>query len=63
MIKLAVMFIITMHLSLGFDLPIWNRNQGNIKISENKIEENKVIKAQKELEVKNEIIESLYPVY
>jgi outer membrane protein, heavy metal efflux system len=41
--------------SVGFDLPLWNRNQGNIKISENKIEENKVIKEQKELEVKNEI--------
>ena len=42
-------------ISLGFDLPIWNHNQGNIKISENKIEENKVIKAQKELEVKSDI--------
>jgi outer membrane protein, heavy metal efflux system len=44
--------------SLGFDLPLWNRNQGNIKISENKIEENKAIKSQKELEVKNEIIKA-----
>ncbi len=26
-------------LSLSFDLPVWNRNQGNIKIAENKIEE------------------------
>ena len=42
-------------LSLGFDLPFWNHNQGNIKISENKIEENKVLKNQKELEVKNDI--------
>jgi cobalt-zinc-cadmium efflux system outer membrane protein len=42
-------------LSLGFDLPIWNRNQGNIKIAENKIEENKTLKNQKELEVKNDI--------
>jgi cobalt-zinc-cadmium efflux system outer membrane protein len=42
-------------LSVGFDLPFWNHNQGNIKISENKIEENKVLKSQKELEVKNDI--------
>jgi outer membrane protein, heavy metal efflux system len=42
-------------LSLGFDLPFWNRNQGNIKIAENKIEESKTIKNQKELEVKNDI--------
>ena len=41
--------------SLGFDLPLWNHNQGNIKISENKIEENKVVKNQKELEIKSEI--------
>jgi cobalt-zinc-cadmium efflux system outer membrane protein len=42
-------------LSLGFDLPIWNHNQGNIKISENKIEESKVVKNQKELEIKSDI--------
>jgi cobalt-zinc-cadmium efflux system outer membrane protein len=42
-------------ISLGFDLPLWNRNQGNIIISRNKIEENKVIRTRKELEVKNEI--------
>ena len=42
-------------ISLGFDLPLWNRNQGNIKVSENKIEENKILKNQKELEVKSDI--------
>jgi len=42
-------------LSIGFDLPLWNRNQGNIKIAENKIEETKTLKNQKELEVKNDI--------
>jgi outer membrane protein, heavy metal efflux system len=42
-------------LSLGFDLPLWNHNQGNIKIAENRIEEDKTIKNQKELEVKNDI--------
>ena len=42
-------------LSLGFDLPLWNRNQGNILIAENKIEESKTLKNQKELEVKNDI--------
>jgi cobalt-zinc-cadmium efflux system outer membrane protein len=41
--------------SLGFDLPLWNRNQGNIRISENKIEEIKALNNRKELEVKNEI--------
>ena len=42
-------------ISLGFDLPLWNRNQGNIKIAENKIEESKTLKNQKELEVKNDV--------
>lgn len=42
-------------LSLSFDLPFWNRNQGNIKLSENIIEEKKIQKRQKELEVRNEI--------
>jgi outer membrane protein, heavy metal efflux system len=42
-------------ISLGFDLPFWNHNQGNIKISENKIEENKVVKNQKEVEVKSDV--------
>lgn len=42
-------------LSIGFDLPLWNRNQGNIKIAENKIEENRALKSQKELEVKSDI--------
>jgi cobalt-zinc-cadmium efflux system outer membrane protein len=42
-------------ISLSIDLPIWNRNQGNIKMAENKIEERKTISNQKELEVKNEI--------
>jgi cobalt-zinc-cadmium efflux system outer membrane protein len=42
-------------LTLSFDLPFWNRNQGNIKMSEYKIEENKVLKNQKELEVKDDI--------
>jgi cobalt-zinc-cadmium efflux system outer membrane protein len=42
-------------LSIGFDLPLWNRNQGNIKIAVNKIEETKTLKNQKELELKNDI--------
>ena len=42
-------------LTLGFDLPIWNHNQGNIKIAENKIEETKVLRNENELEVKNDI--------
>lgn len=42
-------------LSLSFDLPVWNQNQGNIKIAENKIEESKVRTNQAKLEVKNEI--------
>jgi outer membrane protein, heavy metal efflux system len=46
-------------LSLGFDLPLWNRNQGNILIAENKIEESKTLKDQKELEVKNDISKAL----
>lgn len=41
--------------SLSFDLPFWNHNQGNIKISQNRIEEIKTLKNQKELEVKNDI--------
>jgi len=46
-------------ISLSFNLPIWNRNQGNIKLAENKIEENKTLKNQKELEVKNDITRAL----
>lgn len=42
-------------LSLGFDLPVWNRNQGNIKIAENKIEESKIVRNENELQVRNDI--------
>jgi outer membrane protein, heavy metal efflux system len=42
-------------LSLSFNLPFWNFNQGNIKISRNRIEETKVLKSQKELEVRTDI--------
>ena len=42
-------------ITLSFDLPVWNHNQGNIKIAENQIEESKTNNKQKELEVKNEI--------
>lgn len=45
-------------LSLSFDLPFWNRNQGNILLSKNKIEESKVLKSQKDLEVKNDIVKA-----
>jgi cobalt-zinc-cadmium efflux system outer membrane protein len=41
--------------SLSFDLPVLNQNQGNIKIAQNKIEESKTLKSQCELEVRNEI--------
>ncbi len=42
-------------LSLSFDLPVWDRNKGNIKMSESRIEECKTDSKEKELEVKNEI--------
>jgi cobalt-zinc-cadmium efflux system outer membrane protein len=42
-------------LSVGFDLPLWNHNQGNIKIAENKIAENKVLREENVLEVKSDI--------
>jgi cobalt-zinc-cadmium efflux system outer membrane protein len=42
-------------LSVSFDLPVWDRNKGNIKISESRIEECKTDNKEKELEVKNEI--------
>ena len=42
-------------LSLSFDLPVWDRNKGNIKMSESRIEECKTDNKEKELEVKNEI--------
>jgi len=41
--------------SLSFDLPVLNQNQGNIKIAHDKIEESKALKNQSELEVRNEI--------
>jgi cobalt-zinc-cadmium efflux system outer membrane protein len=42
-------------LTLSFNLPFWNFNQGNIKIARNRIEETKVLKNQKELEVRTDI--------
>lgn len=45
-------------LSIGFDIPLWNRNQGNIKIAENRIEESKLIKNKSEQEIKSEITKS-----
>jgi outer membrane protein, heavy metal efflux system len=42
-------------ISMSFNLPFRNRNQGNIKASEYKVEEDKILKNQKELEVKNDI--------
>jgi len=42
-------------LSLSFNLPLWNFNQGNIKISKNRIEEKKVLMSQKEMEVRTDI--------
>ena len=42
-------------LSLSFDIPVLNQNQGNIKIAENRIEESKMRKNESELEVKSDI--------
>ena len=42
-------------ISLGFDLPVWDHNKGNIKIAENKIEESKILRNENELQVRNDI--------
>jgi cobalt-zinc-cadmium efflux system outer membrane protein len=42
-------------LSLAFDLPFWNRNQGNIKAAAAHVDESKVIAAQADLQVKNDL--------
>ncbi len=41
--------------SLGIDLPFFNRNQGNIKAAGYKVEESKLLKNKAELEVKNDV--------
>lgn len=48
--------------SVGVDLPIFNRNQGNIKAARAGLEREKVIYTNKELEVKNEIYMSIQKV-
>ena len=45
-------------ITLGFNLPLWNRNQGNIKMSQSRIDEMKALRNRKELEVKNDIIKA-----
>jgi len=42
-------------LSVGFDLPVWNHNQGNIKIAENKIKESQILRNENSLGVQNDI--------
>lgn len=41
--------------SLSFDVPLWNLNQGNIAIAENKIEETKALKRDAELSVTTDV--------
>lgn len=41
--------------TLAIDLPFWNRNQGNIKIAQSQIDENKQLESQAELQVKTDI--------
>jgi outer membrane protein, heavy metal efflux system len=41
--------------SLGIDLPFWNRNQGNIKIANDRIDESKELLSQTELQVKSDV--------
>jgi cobalt-zinc-cadmium efflux system outer membrane protein len=41
--------------SLSFDLPIWNRNQGSIQIAKTRIDESKVLRQKAELQVKTDV--------
>ncbi len=43
-------------LTLSVDLPIFNRNQGNIQVSENTLEENKILLNQAKQSVKKEVV-------
>jgi cobalt-zinc-cadmium efflux system outer membrane protein len=42
-------------LTLAIDLPLWNRNQGNIKMAQSQIDESKQLESQAELQVKADI--------
>jgi cobalt-zinc-cadmium efflux system outer membrane protein len=49
-------------ISLGMDIPVWNRNQGNIKATEYLTEAQKRIYDNKINQINNEIISSLYKI-
>lgn len=46
-------------LTLAMDLPLWNRNQGNIKMAGYRIESQRLMLKEKQLEVRNQIHVSL----
>lgn len=43
------------NLTLAIPLPLWNKNKGNIKIAQAELQQNKILKEQKELELKAKV--------
>jgi len=47
------------NLTFGIPLPLWNKNKGNIKISQSLLDQSKTLVKQKELEISNEVNNAL----
>lgn len=45
--------------TLQMALPLWNRNQGNIKIAKSELERSKTLLTQQQLQVENEVMQAL----
>jgi cobalt-zinc-cadmium efflux system outer membrane protein len=46
-------------LTIAMDLPVFNKNQGNIKIAENTIQANKQNLAQTDVQINNDVLQAL----
>ncbi|NEM99025.1 TolC family protein [Pontibacter burrus] len=46
-------------ITLQMPLPLWNRNQGNIKIAKSELERSRTLYAQQQLQVENEVMQAL----
>ncbi|WP_299824429.1 TolC family protein [uncultured Pontibacter sp.] len=46
-------------ITLQMSLPLWNRNQGNIKIAKTELEKSKILLSQRQLQVENEVMQAL----
>lgn len=46
-------------ITLQMSLPLWNRNQGNIKMAKSELERSRTLHAQQQLQVENEVMQAL----